>query len=95
MTEDRERDGLPEDAAKEEGFASVEPSLALPPLQIGVQRDPGGAPVVLLTIATLFGPQTYPLDPAIARRIGAQLQQEGSSAASPLAMPKRGLIIPR
>lgn len=68
----------------------------LPPLQIGVNLDPAGRPVVFLTVATPFGSQTYPLDPSIARRVGTQLQDAGSRAASGLSTPapRPGLILP-
>lgn len=60
-----------------------------PQIQINVQTIPQMPGFVMLTLATPFGPQTYPIPFETAKELARQLEAN----ASPLAVPASGALV--
>lgn len=69
---------------------SAVPEPTLLPLQIAVNQalTNDGKTVVVLIVSTPYGQHVFPLEPAIARKLGTELQANGSAAASNLLIAK-------
>ena len=71
-----------------------EVAINLPALNFEVHPDSNGLPVVGLAVTTAFGTLVYPVEAALARRVGVLLQDAGSKAASGIVTPSSRLIVP-
>ena len=86
---------MPDVAGQDVAPEQFKSALSLPALNVGVEADPNGLPVVVLLVATQFGQQAYPLDAGFAGRVGELMAAEAAKASAGFVTPAPSrLIVP-